>query len=69
MSIPALGDLAYYAFRPIVYAIDAVWGTDMRHCTVCKARRARWNRLPYSRTMAVLVLASGISAICWLVIK
>lgn len=38
-----LGDLAYYAFRPVVYAIDAMWGTDMRHCEVCAARRKRWN--------------------------
>lgn len=38
-----LGDLAYYLFRPVVYGIDAVWGTDLRHCDVCKERRARWN--------------------------
>lgn len=40
-----LGDLAYWAFRPFVYATDWIWGTDMRHCDVCKARRARWNLL------------------------
>jgi len=40
-----LGDLAYYVFRPVVYGIDLIWGTDMRHCTVCKARRERWNAL------------------------
>lgn len=40
-----LGDLAYYAFRPAVLVIDAVWGTDLRDCDVCKARRKRWNAL------------------------
>lgn len=40
-----LGDLAYYLFRPVVYAIDFAWGTDLRDCDVCKARRARWNAL------------------------
>jgi hypothetical protein len=38
-----LGDLAYYAFRPVVYIIDGVWGTDMRHCDLCKLRRLKWN--------------------------
>lgn len=38
-----LGDLAYWAFRPFVYAIDWVWGTDMRHCDLCKERRVKWN--------------------------
>jgi len=38
-----LGDLAYYAFRPAIYLIDWVFGSDMKHCTVCKKRRALWN--------------------------
>lgn len=43
MKTFGLGDLAYYLFRPVVYGVDAVWGTDLRHCSVCKARRKRWN--------------------------
>jgi hypothetical protein len=43
MKTFGLGDLAYYAFRPLVYFIDWVWQTDLRHCDVCKDRRARWN--------------------------
>lgn len=39
-----LGDVAYYLFRPVVYVIDWVWGTDLKDCSVCKARRARWNK-------------------------
>lgn len=69
MKTPALGDLAYYLFRPAVYLIDWTWGTDLRDCDKCKARRKRWNALPGSRAITVLVLASGISAICWWVIK
>jgi hypothetical protein len=38
-----LGDLAYYIFRPAVYFTDWIWGTDMKHCELCKARRKRWN--------------------------
>lgn len=38
-----IGDLAYYLFRPVVYVIDWSWGTDLRHCEVCKKRRKRWN--------------------------
>lgn len=38
-----LGDLAYYAFRPVVHLIDWIWGTDLRDCSVCKKRRKLWN--------------------------
>lgn len=38
-----LGDLAYYVFRPAVYLIDWVWGTDLKDCDRCKERRAKWN--------------------------
>lgn len=44
MNTPfGLGDLAYYLFRPFVYATDLIWGTDMRNCSVCKKRRKAWN--------------------------
>ena len=39
-----LGDLAYYVFRPVVYSIDLVWGTDLRACDKCKERRANGMR-------------------------
>lgn len=66
MTTPALGDLAYYVFRPAVYVIDFVWGTDLRHCQVCKKRRARWNNLPYSREMTfILIVTTLASLICW----
>lgn len=62
---PALGDLAYYAFRPAVYLIDAIWGTDMRHCDRCKERRARWNALPYSRAIAVTFCVTLCAGVIW----
>ena len=43
MTPLGLGDLAYYLFRPAVYAIDWTWGTDLRDCDKCKARRVLWN--------------------------
>lgn len=62
-----LGDLAYYVFRPVVYGIDFIWGTDMRHCEVCAARRQRWNALPYSGVWVGVIFTVTISAalICW----
>lgn len=54
-----LGDLAYYLFRPFVYVIDLTWGTDLRDCNVCKARRKKWNALPYSALWTLLLLTSG----------
>lgn len=57
-----LGDLAYYFFRPVVYGIDLVWGTDMRHCSLCKARRARWNyALSVPRYIAIIFLVTLVS--------
>lgn len=38
-----LGDIAYWLFRPAVYVIDWTWGTDLKDCDKCKARRKRWN--------------------------
>lgn len=58
-----LGDLAYYVFRPVVYGIDAVWGTDLRHCNVCKARRKRWNAVPYSGSWTALILTVTLWAV------
>jgi hypothetical protein len=63
-----LGDLAYYLFRPVVYFTDWVWGTDLKDCDRCKARRKRWNRwavpLRLAITFFVTICAAGI---CWLV--
>lgn len=67
MSKFALGDLAYYVFRPVVYAVDAVWGTDLKDCDKCKQRRRKWNALPYSRVLAWVVVA-GVVAVIWGVI-
>ncbi len=63
-----LGDLAYYLFRPVVWVVDTTWGTDLHSCTVCAARRARWNALPYSRTLAfaALTILAGIAS--WLLL-
>lgn len=53
-----LGDFAYYLFRPFVYIIDLVWGTDMRHCEKCKERRILWNSFgSVPRWVAILALA------------
>lgn len=58
MKTFGLGDLAYYLFRPVVIAIDLVWGTDLRDCTVCKARRKRWNRWSIPRPLAIVLLVT-----------
>lgn len=64
-----LGDLAYYVFRPVVYSIDLVWGTDLRACDKCKERRAKWNAIPRSTALAILLVTSGLSLIFWLATK
>jgi len=67
--IPAkigLGDLAYVAFRPFVYIIDWFWGTDMRHCEVCKARRSRWNDQLSVSTWFLILLTVSLIAFAWL---
>lgn len=44
MNTPfGLGDLAYYLFRPGVYAWDWLYGTDLKDCIRCKRRRKLWN--------------------------
>lgn len=61
-----LGDVAYWAFRPGVYFVDAVWGTDLRHCDVCRLRRERWNNwlsVPVWLSLIFTVTISG--AIIW----
>lgn len=61
-----LGDLAYYAFRPLVYFVDLIWGTDLRHCDKCKARRKRWNAVRFSRLWGSLIFAVTIwGVIIW----
>ena len=67
MGYFGLGDLAYWVFRPLVYLIDAIWGTDMRHCSLCKARRKRWNTafsLPLWAILAFLMTLTGF-ALWW----
>ncbi len=63
-----LGDLAYYAFRPAVYAIDFVWGTDLRDCDLCKARRKRWNAVfsvPLWVALFFVTLSAGAIWLVW----
>jgi hypothetical protein len=61
-----LGDLAYWAFRPVVWIIDATWGTDLHSCTVCAARRKRWNALFSAPAWApILVVTIGVVLILW----
>lgn len=62
-----LGDLAYWLFRPIVYFVDFVWGTDLKDCDVCKARRKRWNAVAsIPRRLAVILLVTMCGAlIAW----
>lgn len=57
-----LGDLAYYAFRPLVYAIDWVWGTDLKDCEKCKKRRAAWNGLGAINTKLAIALGATFIA-------
>ena len=59
-----LGDLAYWAFRPLVHFVDYAWGTDLRNCEVCKKRMALWNDLvSVPRWVAYLIgLAMSIMA-------
>lgn len=66
MKTFGLGDFAYYLFRPVVYLIDLIWGTDLRHCDVCKARRARWNFvLSAPRWLAVIFAVTIAFAVVW----
>lgn len=58
MKTFGLGDLAYYAFRPVVYLIDWVWLTDLKDCDRCKARRRSWNRWSIPRPLAIVLLVT-----------
>ncbi len=60
-----LGDLAHWAFRPAVWIMDAVWGTDLSECEVCAARRARWNEALSVPLWATLTILGGV-VIWWL---
>ncbi len=63
-----LGDVAHWAFRPAVWAIDFVWGTDLHSCDACAARRARWNEalsVPLWLALAALTILGGV-VIWWL---
>lgn len=61
-----LGDVAYWAFRPAVYFVDFVWGTDLKVCEVCAARRKRWNEVASAPAWAViLVVTIGTGLILW----
>ena len=67
MKTFGLGDLAYYAFRPLVLAIDLVWGTDLRDCDLCKERRRRWNAaLSAPRWVAVFFFVTLGAGAVWL---
>lgn len=62
-----LGDLAYWLFRPAVYLIDLIWGTDLRDCDRCKERRALWNTWLSVPRWGALVFLLTVTAIivCW----
>lgn len=60
-----LGDLAYYLFRPSVYLIDFIWGTDLKDCDRCKERRQKWNALfsvPRWVAIFIVTLATAVFA-------
>lgn len=60
-----LGDLAHYAFRPFVILTDLVWGTDLKYCSKCKARRKKWNALPHSRAAAIFIVTLCGAGVWW----
>ena len=66
MTTPfGLGDLAYYVFRPVVLLIDATWGTDLRDCDMCKARRKRWNAIASAPRWVVIFLVTMCVSVFW----
>jgi len=64
-----LGDLAHYVFRPAVYFTDWIWGTDMKHCELCAARRQRWNAVFSAPRWAILFFVTLGAGVIWLVNK
>lgn len=61
-----MGDVAYVSFRPVVWLIDAVWGTDMAECEKCAARRKKWNskgEVPVP--VVILVVTIAVSFFVW----
>lgn len=62
-----LGDLAYYLFRPAVWLVDAVWGTDLHSCERCAERRARWNWLfSVPQWLALFLLTVGVFTVLYI---
>lgn len=62
-----LGDLAHWVFRPFAYAIDAFWGTDLKHCEKCAERQAKWNALfsmPQWQWVVDAAVVAGILIFC-----
>jgi hypothetical protein len=60
------GDLAHWLFRPAVYLVDLVWGTDLRDCDRCKERRAKWNtKLSMPLWVFVLVVTMLAVLLVW----
>lgn len=59
-----LGDLAYWIFRPFVYFTDFVWGTDLKDCEVCKARRERWNSWGMLPRWVILIVTLLMFYLC-----
>jgi len=51
-----LGDIVHWAIRPAIYFIDWLMTSDMKHCDVCKARRARWNAYSAPTWLVILLL-------------
>lgn len=61
-----LGDIAYWAFRPVVYLVDWTWGTDLRDCDRCKKRRKLWNSwLSVPKWGVILVVTMCLVALWW----
>lgn len=61
-----LGDLAYYAFRPVVWMVDSVCGTDLHSCEKCAERRKRWNKkLSVPLWLALLGVTMAGALIVW----
>lgn len=65
-----LGDLAYYLFKPVVWLVDATWGTDLHSCERCAARRKRWNKLAsVPRWLAIIFAVTVCVFGVWLTVR
>jgi len=66
MSRIGLGDILYWLFRPAVYFIDWAWGTDLKDCQVCKARRHKLNGMFSVPAWAIILFVTLlVAAISW----